>query len=41
MNAVSALLAVTWVFICFIVAANWSLDRLARDAEGDDGAGVS
>lgn len=39
MNAVSALLAVTWVFICFIVAANWSLGRLARD--GDDGAGAS
>lgn len=37
MSAVSVLLAVTWVAICAIVAANKSIDGLAQDVEDHEG----
>lgn len=34
MSMASAFLAVTWVAVCLVVAANKALDGLARDGEG-------
>lgn len=36
MSIASAFLAVTWVAVCLIVAANKALDGLARDVDGDE-----
>jgi hypothetical protein len=33
MSIASAFLAVTWVAVCLIAAANWALDGLARSEE--------
>lgn len=35
MSIASAFLAVTWVVVCLIVAANKALDGLARDERDD------
>lgn len=33
MSLAPAFLAVTWVAVCLIVAANWALDGRARDVD--------